>query len=224
MELRLGGCAVRNLLRSGRLVGYQVPLSYRDPESRGKMGAWRILNPGAKFARYLEKSKRHVEHIPLLSSREMAEVLGVKQATVRQLRKRGRLHGTATTDGTLYTVQELRKFLLRRESKAEQRKLFSPLLGRWAQGLVAEDTSLQAQALDELLKQAVSLEEPQKSRYVVEVWQHFEAVNSLLQSARLGEDISSAVKKTFPVQLVLESDLPRVPVLSKFFDHSDLHS
>ena len=40
---------------------------------------------------------------------------------------------------------------------------------------------------------AVGLAEPQKSRYVVEVWRHFEAINSLLRSAELGEDIAQAI-------------------------------
>ena len=70
MELRLGGKAVLNMLRSGQLAAYQVPLSRRDPRSRGKMGAWRILDPGAKFALYLKESERHLEHIPLLNGRE----------------------------------------------------------------------------------------------------------------------------------------------------------
>jgi hypothetical protein len=223
VELRLAGKAVRNMLRSGLLVGYQVPLRHRDPKSKGKFGAWRILNPGAKFARYWKESERHLEHIPLLSSREMAEILNVKPATIRQLKKRGRLQGTETSNGTLYTVEELRRILLRRESKAKGPKLYSPILGRWAQGLVAQDAAVQAEVLDELLKQAVGLAEPVKSRYIVEVWLHFDAVNSLFRSARLGEDIGLAVSKRRPMQLDPKSYLPRAHVLSKYLNYNDLH-
>jgi hypothetical protein len=190
MELRLGGRTVRNMLRTGQLVGYQVTLRRQDPKSRGKMGAWRILDPGAKFARYLKESERRLEHVPLLSGREVAEVLGLKSGTIRQLKKRGRLQGTAASNGTLYAVEELRRFLLRRESEAEDRKLYSPTLGRWAQGLVAQDATVQAEVLDELLKQAVGLGEPLKSRYLMRVWLHFDAVSNLLRSARLGEDVA----------------------------------
>ena len=189
------------------------------------MGAWRILDPGAKFARHLKESERHLEHVPLLNGREVAEVLGVKSGTIRQLKKRGRLQGRATPNGTLDTVQELRILLLRRESKAHahRQKLYSPTLGLWAQGLVSQDATVQAEVLDELLKQAVGLTEPLKSKYVVEVWLHFDAVNSLLRSARLGEDLTLAISKTMPRQLDPKPHLRRIPVLSKYLSYGDLH-
>jgi len=223
IELRLGGKAVRNMIRQGRLVGYQVPLSYQDAKRRGKMGSWRILDPGVKFARYIEESKRNLEHVPLLSGREAAEVLGVQSGSVRQLKKRGRLQGQRTPNGTLFSVQELRRFLLRRENKAEGRKHYSPILGRWAQGLVARDTSVQAEVLDELLTQAVGLADPQKSRYVVEVWRHFDAINSLLRSAALWEDIAQAVNKTMSTELDAKPHLPEISVLSKYLNDGNLH-
>jgi hypothetical protein len=173
------------------------------------MGAWRILDPGAKFARYLKESERHLEHVPLLNGREAGVVLGIKSGAIRQLKKRGQLQGQTTPNGTLYTVEELRRFFLRRESKAGDRKLYSPALGRWAQALVCQDATVEAQVLDELLKQAVGLAEPLKSKYLVEVWQHFDAVNSLLRSAKQGEDISLAARKSkAPPQFDLK--LPRV--------------
>jgi hypothetical protein len=221
VELRLARKAVRNMLRSGLLVGYQVPLRRRDPKSRGKMGAWRILDPGAKFARYLEESKRHLEHLPLLSGREVAEVLGLKPGTIRQLKRRGQLQGQVTPSGTFYTLQELRRFLLRRESKAEGRKLYSPTLGRWAQALVSQDATVQAEVLDELLKQALGLAEPLKSGYVVEVWRHFDAVNSLLRSAKLGEDVKLPISKTMPSQIDPKPYLRRVPELNKYLNYGD---
>lgn len=223
MELGLGRRAILSMLRNGRLVAYQVPPSRREPKSRGKFGAWRILNPGAKFARHLKESERHLEHVPLLNGREVAEVLGVKSGTIRQLKKRGQLQGQATPNGTLYTVEELRRHLLRRESKAEGRKLYSPTLGRWAQALVSQDATVQAEVLDELLKQAVGLAEPLKSKYVVELWQHFDAVDSLLRSARLGEDLTLAISKTMPRQLERIPNLSRVPLLSKYFNDGNLH-
>ena len=65
--------------------------------------------------------------------------------------------------------------------------------------------------LDELLKQAVGVAEPQKSKYVVEVWRHFEAINSLLRSAKLGEDVALAVNKTMPNNLDPKRHLPNIP-------------
>ena len=223
LELRLGRRAVLNMLRSGRLAGYQVSLSYRDAKRTGKMGAWRILDPGAKFALHLKEFERHLEHVPLLNGREAAEVLGVKPGTIRQLKKRGQLQGTATSNGTLYTVEELRRILLRRESKSESGRLYSPILGRWAKGLVAGDACVQAQALNELLEQSIGLAQPLKSKYLVQVWQHFDAVNSLLRSAELGEDVGLAVNKTAPIQFDRKLDLRHFGVLGKYLDYGDLH-
>lgn len=187
------------------------------------MGAWRILDPGAKFTRHLKESERHLEHVPLLSGREAAEVLRVKPGTIRQLKKRGRLQGTATSNGTLYTVEELRRILLRRRSKAGNGKLYSPLLGRWAQGLVAQDATVQAEVLDELLRQAVGLADPLKSKYIAELWQHFDAVNSLLRSAKLGDDVGLAVNKTVRTQLDRKPDLRHFGLLSKYLGYGTLN-
>jgi len=181
------------MLRSGRLVGYKVP----DSPSRGKMGAWRILNPGHKFARYIEESKRHLEHVPLLSGGETAEILGVKPGTVRQMKKRRQLQGKADGNKTLYSVQQIRRLLWERERRAgrQGRRSYSPILVTWARGLVTQDTPVQAQALDELLRQAVGVPEPAKSCYVVGLWRHFDAVNSLLLSARLEGSSTYPVRK-----------------------------
>jgi hypothetical protein len=48
--------------------------------------------------------------------------------------------------------------------------------------------------LDELLSQVVAIPEPEKSRYLIELWWHFDMINDLLRSARLGETADSAVK------------------------------
>jgi hypothetical protein len=76
---------------------------------------------------------------------------------------------------------------------------------------------VQAEVLDQLLKQAVGLAEPKKSWYVVEVWRHFKAINSLLRSAQLGEDIAQAKK------LDAKPHLPEISVLSKYLNDSNLH-
>ncbi len=110
-----------------------------------------------------------------------------------------------------------------RESRAEGQKLYSPTLGRWARALIAQDVSIQAEVLDKLLKEAVGLEEPLKSKYVVKMWEYFDAVNSLLRSAKLGEDVALAVSKTKPMQLDPRSYLPRAHVLSKYLDYNNLH-
>jgi hypothetical protein len=186
MELRLGGKAVRSMLNRGILVGYQVPRSRGDNRAKSKMGAWRILNPGEKFVRYLHESNRRLEHVPLFSGTEVAEILGVKPGTIRQLKRRGLLKGEASDGRTLYSVRELRRFLRRRELKSQKagRRLYSPILIHWARGLVQNDSSVQARALNDLLNEAVPLPGSIKSHYVVKLWEHFDAVNALLQAVK----------------------------------------
>jgi hypothetical protein len=87
-ELRLGECTVVSLLKRGSLVGIWLP-----KHGRSRWGEWRILDPGEQFSRYLQESRRHVEHVPLLSSRELPEVLGVKPGTIRQMKKHGQIRG-----------------------------------------------------------------------------------------------------------------------------------
>jgi hypothetical protein len=203
-ELRLGPRPVRRLIRRGQLVGYRLPRS-----GRNQWGQWRILDPGAKFARYVDEVNRHVEHVPLLSGREVAEVLGVTPNAVRQLKRRRRLRGTKVGMNTLYTAGEVRRFLFKRERISRQgaRKVYSPILATWARGLVKQDEQVGVQVLDSLLRAAVPIPEPARSQYIVEVWDHFDAINSLLRSARTGEDIASAVKKAQPKDLVPKPEI-----------------
>jgi hypothetical protein len=206
-ELRLGARAVLAMVRRGQLVGYRLPRS-----GRNKGGQWRILDPGAKFARYVEESRRHLEHIPLLSSREVAELLGVSTAAVRQLKRRRQLRGSRVGVATLYTAAEVRRFLFKRERGSRQgnRRMYSPILADWARRLARGDEPVDVQVLDSLLREAVPIPEPEKSQYIVEVWEHFDAINSLLRSARAGEDIRSAVKKARPKNPVPKPQIARL--------------
>jgi hypothetical protein len=183
-ELRMGGRAVLSLIRRGQLVGFRLP-----KRGRNKFGAWRILYPGPRFARYLEECKRHVEHVPLLSGREVAEILNVTPAAVRQLKKRRRLQGTRVGMATLYTAAEIRKFLFTRESRSRRggTGMYSPILAAWARGLAEQDEAAGVHTLDSLLREAITIPEPAKSRYIVEVWDHFDAINSLIRAAKTGE-------------------------------------
>jgi hypothetical protein len=191
-ELRMGGRAVRSLIRRGQLVGFRLP-----KQGQNRFGAWRILYPGPRFARYLEECKRHVEHVPLLSGREVAELLAVTPGAIRQLKRRQQLRGTRVGMTTFYTVAEVRRFLFKRERVSRQgaRMAYSPILATWARGLAKQDEYVGVQVLDSLLREAVAIPEPAKSRYIVEVWAHFDAINALLRSARLGEDLAEAAKK-----------------------------
>jgi hypothetical protein len=180
------------MLNHGVLVGYRVPGLRKHRDRLLPRGKWRILDPGHKFAKYLDESHRHVEHVPLLSGREVAEVVGVTPAAIRQLKKRKRLCGTTVNHQTLYAAGEIRRFLLRREKHGRQS--YSPILARWLRGLVAQDKHVTVRVFDEMLSQVVGIPHPEKSRYLVELWWHFDMINDLLRSARQGEKADSAIK------------------------------
>jgi hypothetical protein len=109
---------------------------------------------------------------------------------------------------TLYTAGEVRRLLFKRERVSRQgaRKLYSPILAGWARGLAKQDEQVGVQVLDSLLRAAIPIPEPAKSQYIVEVWAHFDAINSLLRSARAGEDISFAGKKVPEPQIFSFAD------------------
>jgi hypothetical protein len=180
------------MLKSGVLVGYRVPGWRKHRDRLLPRGKWRILDPGHKFAQYLDESHRHIEHVPLLAGREVAEVVGVTPAAIRQLKKRKRLCGNIVNHQTFYAAAEIRRLLLRREGRGRQS--YSPILVRWLRGLVAQDVHVTVQVLDEMLSQVVAIPEPEKSRYLIELWWHFDMVNDLVRSARLGETADSAIK------------------------------
>ncbi len=210
-ELRLGSRAVRGMIRRGQLFGYRLPR-----RGRNKWGEWRILDPSTKFARYVEESRRHIEHVPLLSTCEVAELLAVTPSAVRQLKRRRRLRGTKVGMTTLYTVAEIRGFLFRRERRTRRgkRTMYSPILVAWARRLAQQDENVGVQVLDSLLRQSVAIPEPAK--YIVEVWAHFDAINSLLRSARLGEDLAHCVKKAGTAHSVPEPRLTELSAVANF--------
>jgi MerR HTH family regulatory protein len=176
IELRLSERSVRKLLRSGRLVGYQLPRQGRKP------GKWRVLDPGEKFARYLHESQFHIEHIPLASSEEFAEILGVRSATIRQWKKRGKIHGRKMGNRTVYSAIEIRRALFWRN--LDSRGKYSPILVRWIEGIIKRDFWIGGDILDNLLRQALPLPEPQKSRCTVQLWSLFDRINRILKYAR----------------------------------------
>jgi hypothetical protein len=65
---------------------------------------------------------------------------------------------------------------------------------RWLRGLAALDEHVTVQVFGEMLSQVVGIPEPEKSRYLIELWWHFDLIDDLLRSARLGEKADSAIK------------------------------
>ena len=188
-ELRLGPKAVLGMLNSGQLKWFRL-------RSRNGRGRLRILDPSPQLVRHVQESQRHLEHVPLLSSREVAEVLGLQPSAIRQIKRRGGVQGRRVGKTTLYTVDEIRRLFRARTRKSERgRHEYCPILARWLRSILEDDRYLAGDILIELIQQAVRLPAPRKSRYVTELWRHFDAINSLLRSARDDEDFEIAQRK-----------------------------
>ena len=172
------------MLREGILVGYWVPKLGENGTCR--KGAWRILDPGIKFTRYLEDSRRHIEHVPLLSGREVAQVLQVTSSAIRQLRRRKRIEGQKVRKTVLYTAAEIRKVLFERERRSGRRKRtsYSPVLVRWLEQILGANQWAEAEALNQLLWQTVTLPEPERCHYVVLLWEQFERLNEMIREIK----------------------------------------
>ena len=178
IELRLGPRAVLKLLESGQLVGYRVPRN-----GRSRSSSWRILAPSQRLGRYLQESRERLEHVALLSSAEIAEVLGIKPVAIRQLKRRGRIQGQKVRNTTFYSVAEVRNLLRRRQKKtAPTRKLYSPILVKWLEGRLSRSPNIEAQILDELLRQTIDAPANSKTKYIVELWRCFDEISSLLKN------------------------------------------
>lgn len=185
-EFRMGPRAVLRLIKDRTLVAIRLRRRGKNP-----LGQWRILYPGPVVGRFIAESKRHIEHVPLLSSHEVGEALGITPGAVRQLKKRGGLHGSKVGNTTLYTAAEVRELLFRRERKKRTgRRMYSPILACWLRRLVDQHAEVDVQVLDTLLRESVGLVEPMKSHFISEVWGHFDAINELMRWAQEGGDMA----------------------------------
>jgi len=212
-EFRLSPRGVLNLVKSGQLVA--VRLTKRSKRT----GAIRILYPGPRLAPLIAESESRIERIPLLSGHDVAEVLSVKPATVRQLKKRGHLHGYKAGNAIFYPAAEIRRYLREKErNKSAGKRLYSPILADWLRRLIEGDAEIDVQVLDTLLRQAVGLSEPLKSMYITKVWDHFDAINSLVQLAKnTGEGIVSDAPAAFVPHHPPKIQLKNAAAVIEFF-------
>lgn len=186
-ELRIGPRAVKALIGSGLLAAIRLP-----KRGRIRNGALRIRFPGPKLLQSIIQADRRLELVPLLSGREVAEVLGVTPGSIRQLKRRGHLQGSRVGNLTLYSGAEVRQFLFRRErTKREGKRLYSPIIAGWLRRIIDQDEEVDVQVLDTLLRESVTLKEPIKSAFITEIWNCFDWINDLLWWARAGGDIAS---------------------------------
>ena len=83
---------------------------------------------------------------------------------------------------TVYTPTEVRRILFWRN--LDSRRGYSPILVRWLTGIIERDQRIGGDILDNLLRQALPVPEPLRSRYITELWNLFDRVNEILKYAQ----------------------------------------
>jgi len=122
-----------------------------------------------------------IERLPLLTCRELADVLGITYISVRVGIFEKRFHPTVVGKRRYFTILELHRILAHREGrKGQDKQKSSRILVDWVRHYLERD-DVPVQVLDTLLKQAVKLQEPAQSEAVSKLWKLFDQVNAILQ-------------------------------------------
>jgi hypothetical protein len=172
IELSVDVSVVETLHKQGKIKGIGT----------GKNA--RYLDPGPELAR--EAQGRRLEYFSMITSRELAEILGIVPSQVRKLAALGQIVPTEIQPngrGTraFYNVAELRRVLAEREKRSGPgRKTYSSVLVKWVRGWLATRQS-PVQVLDELIHQVASkVPDPEKTVMIKELWDLFDRVNDLM--------------------------------------------
>jgi hypothetical protein len=174
-ELRVGLQTAKSLIERGLVVGLNTP------------SGWRILDPSEKLREHLVEPE--LERFPLLTIKEVAEVLGLAPATVagHVWNKRLKPHPGFNRNGAnqLFTPKEIRRFLAYREGrKGPGNRSYSRTLVRWLKAYLAENSRSVAQELDAVIAEAVPLPEPERSKYISLLWEQFDRLQDLLKQVQ----------------------------------------
>jgi hypothetical protein len=191
LQLRIAPSGVQRLHKQGWLTGFKI----------GRQ--WRYILPKLPDAPVVP----HIETVPVFSVLEAAEILGLKENTIRSCIHRGQIKtvkqapkGSHTP--TLISAYEIRKLSLHKAKRgrptsgthfANKVPMYSPVLMKWLRHwLSTRQTPFQV--LDEMINLAVKTpNHEQRSRYVTELWDLFEKVNALLKEIEDGKAASSPV-------------------------------
>lgn len=179
IKFKLTEKVVRFMLKDGRLTGFKV-----------RTGEWRIVDPGPIFQKYLDELPEHLVHVPLLSSREAAAVLGITHVNLRQFVFHGKLKPAQKVKGknwiqrNMFTVGELRRFLWKKEKRDRRgtRQVMIAQLIRWAKDLLDKEraqTAAPIVAEDKLyleIQEIMKLPELQRIQSLRELWEKLDVV------------------------------------------------
>jgi len=151
--------------------------------SLGERPNTRYLDPAPELiARIHEK---HLDYLPLVTSREIAEVCGQKHGTIRQLiwlwKYPSKARGRANSN--LYdrrTVRQIVNHYERIRGRKSRPQGYSPLIVEWLRKWLKEQEE-SPDILQQLIEQAVKIPDPKRVELIAKLWSHFDAVNKLLE-------------------------------------------
>jgi hypothetical protein len=205
-ELRLKPFQVRRLIKNGKVVGICHGKNPRRLETD-----WRYLDPTPKYKRALSLLEHMTSNtleidlgeFPVIGSAEFAELCGFSQDRVRGLIHRKVLKPYKVGKYSLFTPQQLRDFLRRREGSINRykRPSMATLLDwcmRYAQGdrarYITRDQVRRDDELEGEIRQILRLPEPERSRAMRTFWRRYELAKEF--SRAFTEDSGTAAHAT----------------------------
>jgi len=193
------------MLKSGKLVG-----------DRLNNGEWRIVDLGAKFEQYLRSLDKHLEHVPLINVREVAEVLGYSVDAVYKLVSRGELKPEGRKGARqelMFTVAELRRFLESRQKIARPPRVIVPMevVLVWTKACLTAKTSKDTEpanwsvAKDEMnatVTQILLLREPERTQSMMDLFRKLDMARSVADIVLKAQNSESAGSQPVPSNVV----------------------
>lgn len=192
--LRLPHKVVRRLIREHKIVGF-----HNDNLTNAKN--WRFLDPSEEYKKALHAqesilSRRYridLMQFPIVSSAELAQISGLSPSTIRNFVNDGTLKPWKMGRYSIYTPEQVREFLLRRERKEPRdRRARCETLLRWCLAQleanpVASLTEKEVQRDDKLegaLRKIMRQKEPARSTNLAEFWRRWDLAGSAAKLIR----------------------------------------
>ncbi len=156
---------IHKMMKDGRVQGIYVGRH----ANRGRL---MLVDPGQRFARYLEELDERLAHVPLINTREAAELIGIHQVHLRTQLCKGKIKAQRQNGKEcLFTVAEVRRYISKQEKlKRPGRRIVKlETVLRWARDLVDKhrrETNQGVMAEDELVQtvdEIMALPEPRRT-------------------------------------------------------------
>lgn len=184
VKFRISYDTATEMLKQGLLTGIRLP-------KKGGKGDWRVVDPGAQFEDYLQSLHERLLHVPLLSTREVAEVVGTHFIYILDRVKQGKIKPEARYGKKRelrFTVAEVRRFMWETHRLARPRRCEVKIeqLIRWAKQRLEPLRAAPAPEKDEmeaLVDQILRLPEPARSQSLQALFRKLDKVQLIVQAA-----------------------------------------